>query len=382
MTNLIAFLHTTAAYQAAVLQLMVGEANFASEQLNLPERLPSATNLLAVADVWPAPMGVGGGVGSSNYVFQFEKGRLIKVLKTDWMQKLDPSATNLFELSKRPSLIDTDAAFQLATQWLSRLWVDLPAVEAKYPHHVTQMTTRIPGDRSSVIPRNRRGIDTASPAIQKVMTPLFTISWGDHAPPMDLSNPVRVKILGSTKELIELDIKERSVSLRPRLVLTNKAELLGPLPLPRYFVEQLLGSRIAYDTVASPARAEAFLLRESNAPGKTISKGNARALANILLDFDSYYWMAQKLCAPEYGLKIRFIRDASIVDVSFCFDCDILAVTSNGATPYENFDFRHNDLVRIARKLFPRAPSIQKLEIEPDQRPKMLEMIESYRDTE
>ncbi len=40
MTNVIAYLHTTFAYQSAVMQLAVGQANFDAQVLHLRETLP------------------------------------------------------------------------------------------------------------------------------------------------------------------------------------------------------------------------------------------------------------------------------------------------------------------------------------------------------
>ncbi len=88
MTNVIAFLHTTTAYQTAALQLMVGEANFAARQLDLKESLP----IVVPADtnnweVEPPPMGLGGDITTSNYFFEFHEGRLKTIRKNDWIKK-------------------------------------------------------------------------------------------------------------------------------------------------------------------------------------------------------------------------------------------------------------------------------------------------------
>lgn len=79
MTNLLAILHTTAACQTAVLQLMIGEANFAARQLGLSERVPVVTNELVSFHVSPPPFGVTGTVSSTNYGFSFRHGRLTKM---------------------------------------------------------------------------------------------------------------------------------------------------------------------------------------------------------------------------------------------------------------------------------------------------------------
>ena len=81
MTNIIELLHTSAAYQAAAVQLMIGHANFVSKQLDLPDVIPTATNQLKFCDANSPALGVNGDLGSSNYTFNFEQGRLRVRLK-------------------------------------------------------------------------------------------------------------------------------------------------------------------------------------------------------------------------------------------------------------------------------------------------------------
>ncbi|HXI51724.1 MAG TPA: hypothetical protein VNH84_09470 [Candidatus Saccharimonadales bacterium] len=374
MTNLIAFLHTTAAYQAAALQLMVGEANFAAHRLGLPEEVPAVTNLLAVAEVGVPPLGVGGAVGTSNYLFSFAKGRLRSIRKREWLSKVQPPASNLFNLTRTPSLLDTNSAHQLATQWLAALTVDVIALERKHTRHIFQAPTRVPN------------ADPREPEAT-VLTPLFQISWGVRPPPADFWSPVRVKLLGSTKQLLELDINDTTLLRRPRLMVTNKAALLGPLPPPRHFVEQLFGGREAYETVASPEQVEAFLLnsriREEESKLPEIRQGptrvdldKARRLSDALLDFDTYQWSAVKLCSPDYGIKVRFVRGPSVVEALLCFECGIVAVTAKGAIRHENFDFNHNALVKVVQEIFPRDEEITRLELNEGEQAKRQEFLQ------
>ncbi|MDQ6632750.1 MAG: hypothetical protein M3Y82_13510, partial [Verrucomicrobiota bacterium] len=104
MTNIIQFLHTTAAYQNAVLQLMVGEANFVAKQLDLKETVPVVA--MAKTNEWevePPPDGIGGVVSSTNYTFYFHEGRLQSINKNNWLQKISPPVKDLVELAGRPS---------------------------------------------------------------------------------------------------------------------------------------------------------------------------------------------------------------------------------------------------------------------------------------
>jgi hypothetical protein len=378
ITNVIQFLHTTAAYQTAALQVMVGEANFAAKQLDLKETVP----LQAFVDtnqwtVMPPPMGVGGSVLSSNYVFIFSKGRLNSIHKMDWFKKLSPPITNLLELANQPSLIGADGAYQLATQWLARLSVD-PELERKLQPQVFQ----VPATRISTDGHNLPGLSN------NVAIPLFQVSWGEGKPPRDFMNPVRMQILGTTKELLELVVRDASFFKRLPLTVSNVAELLGPLPPPRHFVEQLVGGEDAYQTISHPGRVEGWLLRSQQEDGD-FTKNTARAgplklkpeiaklFSDTLLDFNSYAWTVQKLCSPDYGLRLQFARGNDVVEFLLCYECDILEVTYKGRTTSENFDYGHNKLVRALQAVFPEDEIVKKLELNNEKAEDLLKMFQS-----
>ena len=364
MTNVLAFLHTTAAYQSAALQLMLGEANFAATQLALDDRVPSNTNGLVEWRVSPPPMGLAGEVLTTNFAYSFERGRLTFIAKRDWLKRA--GATNLSDLAGEKSLLDTNTALAFATQALARLQIDLAALPR--PAHVLQLPARKVDETG----RNLPGWENV------VATPVFQISWGPRAAPADFRNPVGLKLLGTTPELLEWRLRERNLSRRPVLAVANAAALLGPLPPPRHFVEELFGGRTAYETVLSPERAEAWLLNsaftreevrlpETRQGPVTLPAKLAKEFSGTLLDFSTYHWSVTKLCAPDYGLKLRFSRGTNAVDVRFCFECDILEITSAGQIRTENFDFNHNAFVSMAKRLFPKDQTIQKLEKENEQ---------------
>lgn len=280
MTNIIAFLHTTSAYQAAALQLMVGEANFAAEQLGIPERLPVQTNGLVVAEVGPPTLGVNGAVGTSNYTFSFKRGHLTSVRKRDWMKRLDPSITNVSELSKLSSRIDTNGAYQLATQWLNGLSFNVSALNERFTPHIVQITGR--GAAANAVP-----------------LPMFQVTWGERPPPFDLMSPLRMHLLGTTPELLELHVRDRKLCGRPPLIVSNQSKLLEPWPTPQDFVEGLFGGLEGYRTVTTPEAVELYVLnsrfREDESSLPEVRRGPVQMsrvarkhLSNILINFDTY----------------------------------------------------------------------------------------------
>jgi hypothetical protein len=370
-TNIIAFLHTTAAYQTAAVQLMVGEANFAAKQLDLHEPLPivapANTNQWNIA---PPPMGVGGMILTSNYNFDFLKGRFLRISEKNWLAKISPPAKNLDCLTHRISLIDTNEAYQLATQWLARLSVDVGALERKFPPHVAQSETR-------VARTNQFGkIETV-----EIPIPVYMVNWSKTSYLIPGMNPVFVKIYGPTKGLLSLgfrgDMLGQIPFVSPPLTVTNATALLGPLPPPDHFVKQLFGGGAAYETVQSPDYVEAWLLNtgpDEDEDGKqTVRVGpkklwtwTAKSFSNILLDFNSYAWGEMKLCAPDFGLRLRFARGDDHVEFLFCYNCDILEVAHNGHKRQENFDFAHDQLVGAVQSAFPWDGTVGKLKPDPE----------------
>jgi hypothetical protein len=366
-TNIIAYLYTTAAYNSAALQLMVGHANLAAEKINLPGPLPiivsATTNNYEILS--PAH-GLSGSFNWSNFYFVFTRGHLTSIGQHDWVHKISPPLKDEDDSTNRISLIDTNGAYQLATQWLADLSVDVPAFEKKFPPHIAQSTIYV-----------RTTNQLGKVKVAHVPIPVFEIGWGNRPTLFLGMNPVFVKIYGPAKSLINFGIRggmhDQIPFSSPPLQVTNAAELIGSLPPPDHYVKQLFGGGAAYETVKSPDYVQAWLLNtdpDTYEDGKpTIRVGpkklefeHAEAFSNILLNFDSYAWTEMKMCSPEFGLGLRFVRGNDQVEFLFCFDCDILEVTHNGQKKQENFDFAHNELVWAAQDAFPWDNALGKLE--------------------
>lgn len=367
-TNLIAYLYTTAAYNSAALQLMVGQANLAVKQMHLPEPVPIVVQGDAKHYEVGSPVrGLGGWINTTNFRFEFIKGRLTHVSKLNWLESISPPVSDDSQLTNRVSLIDTNGAYQLATQWLSGLSVDVPALQKKFFPRTTQDTIY-----------QQRTNQYGKPEVKHIPIPVFEVSWGNR-PGFALGmNAAYVKIYGPTRELITFGLRGDMVKqipfTKPPLEVTNAAELIGALPSPDFYVKQLFGGDDAYETVKSPDYVEAWLLNTDpyenidrkptiRAGPKKIISGRAKAFSNVLLDFDSYAWTEMKLCSPDFGLGLRFVRGNDKVEFLFCYNCDILEVAHNGHRQQENFDFAHNRLVWAAQDAFPWDGALGKLEI-------------------
>lgn len=194
------------AYKAAVLRLLLPEASFVSERLRLPPPHPIQVNDVQKAYISsPEMLRPGATIVTTNVLFIFDfydSGKLYAVrnkLHHDERFDLYP------EWARTPSLVNSTGAHQLATQWLAAIDVDVKALEQKYEHQVEQAYYWDPPGTTN-----------------KTMLPIFNVAWGTNYPN---EYPAQVRILGTTKELMELHLSEPSLSRRPPLVITNAMEL-------------------------------------------------------------------------------------------------------------------------------------------------------------
>jgi len=155
--------HKTLPYQATVRQQMLAEANYFASQLHLP-----MSYLMRIADIrysivfdpwygtiketnapyFPATffgrdicntnipreqrlcalkIGVSGTLETTNFFFSFGEGKLLMVERLS-EHAVEYYAHDLNKLVGQPSLIDTNGAYQLATQWLAAVDVDMTAL--------------------------------------------------------------------------------------------------------------------------------------------------------------------------------------------------------------------------------------------------------------
>jgi hypothetical protein len=224
------------AYRTVAVEKLLREANIVSEQLKLPTPHPiqpsdanirvrppwfsksDSTNMsLSKADrIRAATFFASGVVESANFAYSLggpENCRYVHRFKI----KDEDSIFDLYpELAKTPALIDTNGAYQLATQWLSAISVDVPALERKYKLNYYQwFFWGRPEDLTA-----DHWTYHAPTTTNRTMLPIFDVNWGDAGSPA-----VKVTILGTTKELMELRMEDSSFVRRPPLIITNAMEL-------------------------------------------------------------------------------------------------------------------------------------------------------------
>lgn len=243
-TNTLKNLFTVSpAYQAAATRQMLQEANFFAQQLKLPEALPITTANANISVNPPRLAGLGS-LGTKEFFYSFpgharqpitnehgavwfrEHGKLAYVMRKNPFARWDDGKTGdlsaLFaKLAVMPSLLDTNTAYQLATQWLASVGVDVAELEKAHP----------PLSVQQFFSRSQSAAETlASPPADAHQTPLpiFDITWGG---PADDTPPVWVQIFGPTKELISLRMEDTRFSKRPPVSVPDAEalnEAVGP----------------------------------------------------------------------------------------------------------------------------------------------------------
>lgn len=243
------------AWRAAVVQKMLEEANWTAARLNLPLKRPIQaidirdeyisspwfsllhdtnwfpdtvfgthicdTNIPREQRLQALKVGTSGRINAANFEFGFEQGRLCRITRMD-DSETEYYARRLDELVGKPSLIDTNGAYQLATQWLAAVDMDMPALN-KLKWTVNQLHYKARG------------------ATNYVTLPLYYVDFGNRHYPAHGNlhaydeSLVSVEILGTTKELQDLEFThELSLSRRPLLLITNILELNRiPNPAPK-----------------------------------------------------------------------------------------------------------------------------------------------------
>ena len=105
---------------------------------------------------------------------------------------------------------------------------------------------------------------------------------------MDMMSPVRMEILGTTKELLDLSIRDISVFKRSPLRLTNTDELLGAATAPP-FCRAVVGRNDAYETVARPDRPSWLLGSGFDEEGRRIEKTNRTQAVQLRPGIAKYF---------------------------------------------------------------------------------------------
>lgn len=237
-------------YESAAIQIMLREANHVAGKLKLP-----ASHPIQLADIqspythvsapwfsmlketsspfWPITVfsnriydtnipreqrarafkiGLRGVIQTTNLLFSFDQGRL--VIFERMSGEFQYYSTNLDQLMGKSSLINDAQAHEMATQWLAAVDINVAALEKKYPPEVNHLR---------FMPEN---------STNAVELPIYFVTWGWIGAATSSEPLAEVKILGTTKELMDVRVSnllrfsDTSFSTRPPLLITNAIDLL------------------------------------------------------------------------------------------------------------------------------------------------------------
>lgn len=120
------YFFTTEAYKREALRVLIEQANRVAKQLNLPEKLPiTASNLIEVF-IRPPGSGAIGTIPTTNYTYIFDYGR--KFSGIDQRNNIEAFYQAKEEYTWPISRFDTNQAFQMATQIMTAVELDVSAL--------------------------------------------------------------------------------------------------------------------------------------------------------------------------------------------------------------------------------------------------------------
>lgn len=213
----------TQAYKYVALALMLVQVNFFAGNVGLKLARPiTEQDVRNGSHVGPPNTNdFSGSILTDAYFFGFGWGHLANFHRNDFRSDSDAAVRERnIRLSKLSSLIDTNGAYELATNWLSAIGVDLTAMEKKYKLNIIQWRYR------------REGLSQGP-----IMLPVYQVEWrgSPFKSPRRRADMavVTLTILGCTKELIEFHILDDALFVRPAIRITDQAKLLS-IPDPEF----------------------------------------------------------------------------------------------------------------------------------------------------
>ena len=205
---------TTPAYRSEALRLVIGEANRVAVELHLPESLPIVESNL-VSTYIPAPgmaRRLGGGLGNittSNYTYYVSVANKFSFLEKRNMEQEYLHLRNQFLWPVKR--MDTNAAYQAATQFLAAASMDVKALSQDCDVHI-----------DAFMPEGING---------KFFVPVYGIHWTSKNPEIR-GSVAEVKYIEPTKTICQLRVSKPEYILRNPLQIVNLDLLLSQTNAP------------------------------------------------------------------------------------------------------------------------------------------------------
>jgi hypothetical protein len=205
---------TTPAYNKEAFRLVLQEANKIAQELRLPEKCPITEE--DIVERFIVPYGITkhrptiGKIHTKRYGYYLSVGYKMSFVEGTHQ---DEDCLRWMEQYKWPrSQIDTNAAYQLAAQWLAAAKMDVGALNRDCQIRVEPESYW----------------NAANPKKETTFVPIYDVYWVSEEHRRDgYGRAASVKLLYPTKTLISLRVEDPKYILRPPLVFTNLEALLS-----------------------------------------------------------------------------------------------------------------------------------------------------------
>jgi hypothetical protein len=203
---------TTPAYRREALRLLIEEANRVAREPQLPEKLPIAQSDLLEAYISPPRMsqalGTFGTVTTSNYIYCVSVANKFSFLVK---RKLEAGYAKLKAQYLWPmSRLNTNAAFQLATQILVAASMDVEALQRDCTVRIRALTPEGPDGKHFV--------------------PVYSVTWVSkraEGEDIGMGSGASIELLEPTREIRQLHVLSPEYILRKPLEIQSLESLLS-----------------------------------------------------------------------------------------------------------------------------------------------------------
>jgi hypothetical protein len=213
VTNVFGVLRTSTAYQTTMLARMLEEANWALRQLGLPRDTEVRPDNLTESFIVPPQFGFLGCLRGDDSYFEFDRdGKLRYVFHVPPRPAGQYLEDYYLEMSRRPSLVNSNSVMVLATDWLKALDVDVERLLAAGSPKVSRHS----------IERKRK----------EIFTHIWWVGFGARG--NETQYPLYVEVNGSTAQPARVRLHDTSFLRRPGIAVPNADELMAiPDPVPQ-----------------------------------------------------------------------------------------------------------------------------------------------------
>lgn len=205
---------TTKQYRTAAIQAALPEANNVAGELQLEENMPIVESNLTEVLITPfgfnyAHKGIGG-ISTSNYVYYFTKAnKFNKVVDAAYTRTCLSYKNVSFALKD----VDYKSAFQLATQRLASVSMDVAGLQRECTPHVA-------------LSPHWNGLAHLGDEPRKTFVPIYYIWWTSaENNAKGFGGVARVELFLPTKKLLQLSVDDPKYILREPLKFENLASL-------------------------------------------------------------------------------------------------------------------------------------------------------------